>query len=243
MLDVSSKVVVITGASRGLGRGLAEELARRGAKLGLCARTAIVGVEGVARELDVTDEAAVMEFAAAVASAHGPIDLWINNAGVLDPVVFVRALGTDALMRHLAINVAGVLHGTKAFVHHLRATGREGVLINISSGAALKGYAGWGAYCAGKAAVDRLTECVALEEGAALRAYSVAPGVIDTDMQAQIRGMSEAEFPEREKFVQLKRDEAFNTPAFVARELSTIAFGASPPPSGAVLRLPSERRA
>lgn len=240
MIDVSEKVVVITGASRGLGKGMAEEMRRLGVSLGLCARSDIAGIEAVTARVDVTDRAAVAAFAEQVIARHEKIDLWINNAGVLEPVRFVRDLEADALMRHLAVNLAGVLHGTAVFVDHLRQSDREGVLVNISSGAALRGYAGWGAYCAGKAGVDRLTECVELEEGRRLRAYAVAPGVIDTDMQRALRSMSEEQFPALEKFLQLKRDEAFNSPAYVAREILRIAFDPSARPEAVVLRLPSE---
>jgi NAD(P)-dependent dehydrogenase (short-subunit alcohol dehydrogenase family) len=121
------------------------------------------------------------------------------------------------------------------------ATGAGGVLVNITSGAALGGYAGWGAYCMGKAAVDRLTECVQLEEASlGLRAYAVAPGVIDTDMQRTVRALDEERFPLVEKFRQLKRDEAFNSPAWVARKLLAIAFDPAARPEKVVVRVPPE---
>lgn len=223
---------------------MAEELLRAGMRVGVCARgeLPLAGREGVvATRLDVRDEAAMLSFADEVARSLGPIDLWINNAGVLEPVAFVRELGPEALMEHLAINVGGVLAGTKAFVRHLRSTKREGVLVNISSGAALKGYAGWGAYCAGKAAVDRLTECVQLEEAAhGLRAHAVAPGVVDTAMQETIRAKTEDEFPMVERFRDLKRRRAFNSPRFVARSIARIAFDSQARPDAVVLRLPDE---
>ncbi len=240
MIDVSDKVVVITGASRGLGRGMAEEMARLDCRLGLCSRSACALDGAVSASVDVRDASAVDKFATAVVERHGRIDLWVNNAGVLDPISFVRDLEPTALMQHLEINVAGVLNGTRAFLRHLHDREAAGVLINISSGAALKGYAAWGAYCAGKAAIDRLTECVALEEPK-LRAYSVAPGVVDTDMQKTVRGLTEAQFPMVEKFLQLKRDEAFNTPAFVAQHLLRIAFDPDVTPDAVVCRLPNEK--
>jgi NAD(P)-dependent dehydrogenase (short-subunit alcohol dehydrogenase family) len=241
MIDVDSKVVVITGASRGLGRGMAQEMAKLGCHLGLCARSdsAIEGVEAVTAQADVTDEAAVASFADSVIEAYGRIDLWINNAGVLEPIKFLRDLSTDELMAHLAINIGGVVNGTKVFAAHLNEQRRDGVLINISSGAALKGYAAWGAYCAGKAAVDRLSECADLEEEH-MRAYAVAPGVVDTDMQRTIRSKTPEEFPMVEKFHQLVRDDAFNSPAFVARSLLNIAFDPGARPDAVVLRLPAE---
>ncbi|MCA9623518.1 MAG: SDR family oxidoreductase, partial [Myxococcales bacterium] len=187
-LDVRGKVVVITGASRGLGRGMADAMRERGVRLGLCARGQVTerSHDVFARSVDVTDGEAVMAFAGEVVDALGPIDLWINNAGVLEPIAFVRDVSSEDFQQHLAINVLGVLHGAQAYLAQLsrRPPGHKGVILNISSGAALKGYAGWSAYCAGKAALDRLSECLQAEEGAGgLRVHSVAPGVIDTDMQ------------------------------------------------------------
>lgn len=231
--------MVITGASRGLGRGMAEAMAQRGLRLGLCARSDCALEGAVSRSVDVTDEAAVRAFADDVVAAFGRIDLWINNAGVLDPVSFVRDVSTEALMQHLAINVAGVMHGAKAFTDHVRSRDGEGVLINISSGAALKGYAGWGPYCAGKAALDRLSECIDLEEER-VRVHAVAPGVIDTDMQHKIRGMTKEQFPMVDKFLQLAKDDAFSTPPYVADKLLDIAFSEDARPGSVVLRLPPQ---
>jgi benzil reductase ((S)-benzoin forming) len=194
-----------------------------------------------ATAVDVTDGAAVAAFAERVAAELGPIDLWVNNAGVLDPMGPVRDLDPGEVERHLRINVLGVLHGTQAYVRHVRGHGRGGVLVNISSGAALRGRAGWAAYCAGKAAVDRLTEVVALEEAAAgLRAYAVAPGVVDTDMQVQIRASSPDRFPDVEQFRELERQGAFNSPAWVADHLLDLVLDEDARPGVVVLRLPAE---
>ena len=115
------------------------------------------------------------------------------------------------------------------------------MLINISSGAAWQGYAGWAAYCASKAGVDRLTEVVHLEERAAgLRAYAVAPGVVDTHMQELIRGSALEDFPEVERFRELKRSGGFNSISFVASHLLELAFGSAMAPEGPLVRLPQE---
>ena len=227
-MKLDGKTVVITGASRGIGAGLAEELAARGMKLGLCARGAPVlasSASVVAEELDVRDAAAVERFGRRVEVELGPIDLWINNAGVLDPIGPLRDVAPEEFARHIEINVLGVMHGSRFYVQHRRSSGGGGVLINISSGAGRKGYFGWGAYCAGKAAVDRLSECIALEEkDAGLRVHSVAPGIIDTHMQEQIRASTPDQFPEVGRFVQLKRDEKFSSTAWVAARLLDLVF-------------------
>jgi benzil reductase ((S)-benzoin forming) len=240
---MKGRVVVITGASRGLGAGMAEAMRARGCRLGLCARgepvIAEIAGEVVSRRLDIRDAAAVEAFCAAVAEALGPIDLWINNAGVLEPIAYVRDVDPAAFLDHLAINVGGVLAGSQAYVRHLRATGRRGVLVNVSSGAAQKPYPAWGAYCAGKAAVDLLTGVIAAEEPS-VRAHAVAPGLIDTAMQSRIRELSPEEFPPVDKFLAIKAEERFNSPAFVADFLLSLAFS----PQGdepVVIRAPEER--
>lgn len=236
--ELAGKVAVITGASRGLGAGLAATFRAHGLRLGLCARSELPAHEGEVRAaLDVGDAAALEAFAAEVAARLGPIELWVNNAGILDPVCFVRDLSPADLNAHIQVNLIGALNGAQAFLRH-RAP--EAVLLNVSSGAALKGYAGWGAYCAGKAALDRLSECLALEEPG-LRVHSVAPGVIDTDMQRKIREVPLERFPERERFRQLKRDEAFNTPEFVAEHFLRIAFDPAARPEDVVTRTPTQR--
>lgn len=227
-MDVTNRVAVITGASRGLGAGLARDFLSRGMRVGVCARTEPAvdsGERVVSAAVDVTDEAAVEAFVARVTEQLGPIDLWINNAGVLAPIGPVRDLDADEFRTLIDINVVGVFLGSRAFVRHLRETGRPGVLINVSSGAAYNGYAGWSAYCASKAAVDLFTESLQLEEAdTGLRAHAVAPGVIDTDMQALIRSMPKDRFPMVDKFLAMKRDNSFRTPAQVAADFLALSF-------------------
>lgn len=243
--DLAGRTAVVTGASRGLGAGLAEDFAARGLTLGLCARsrpTLAAGEHVVAESVDVRDASAMRSFARRVEERFGVIDLWINNAGVLDPIQPLRDIDVEAFRSHIDVNLTGVFVGTQLYAEHVRRHG-SGVLINISSGAALHGYAGWGPYCASKAGVDRLTECVALEEAASgLRAHAVAPGIVDTDMQRLIRDCTPEQFPDVERFRQFKRDEAFNTTAFVARHLLEIAFDPAREEEPVVLRLASERR-
>jgi benzil reductase ((S)-benzoin forming) len=243
-LDLAGRCAVITGASRGLGAGLAQAFHARGLRLGLCARSTPVLADAsdvVAERLDVRDAAAVGAFGEKVTAHFGAIDLWINNAGLLEPIAPLRDVAVDAARLHLEVNVLGVLHGTQAFVRHVRQRGGEGVLVNISSGAASKPYAGWSLYCAGKAAVERLTECVALEEAAhGLRAHAVAPGVIDTDMQALIRATPAERFPDAPRFRARKRENRFNSTAFVAEHLLAIAFDPAARPAEVCIRLPDQ---
>jgi len=272
-VKLTGRTAVITGVSRGLGAGLARVFHAEGMRLGLCARSPVerwewgfevplqsressrdaavspsaASPEGLHLEsLDVRDIEALEGFARRVEQRFGGIDLWINNAGVLDPIGPLRDQTTRDVAENLEINVVGVVAGSQVFVRHLhrlrtQEPERAGVLVNISSGAARRPYAGWGAYCASKAAVDRLTECLQVEEAEhGLRAFSVAPGVIDTDMQAKIRACGPERFPEVERFWQLKRSQGFSSARFVARQLLELAFGTRDEPDEVLIRLPSE---
>lgn len=241
MPSLEGKVAFVSGASRGIGEALARRFAERGLRLVLCARGTPALAEGeqvLARRIDVRDAEAMAALVPEIEARFGAVDLWINNAGVLEPIQPVRDVPVEAFREHIDTNLVGVFIGSQCYVRHLRRLGRGGVLVNMSSGAAWKPYAGWGAYCAGKAGVERLTEVVAAEEaGIGLRAYSVAPGVIDTAMQARIRAANEADFPERERFVERKRTGAFNDPRAVADELLAIAFDPERRPAGVAVRI------
>lgn len=242
---LEGRTAVITGASRGIGAAIAREWERRGLRLGLCSRGSPPLPDGprvVAARLDVTDEKALDDFVARVEARFGSIDCWVNNAGVLEPIAPLRDVEAGDFRRHVDVNLTGVFLGTRAFVRHRRGHGGGGVLINVSSGAAESAYAGWSAYCAAKAGVDRLTECVQLEEAdQGLRAYAVAPGVVDTDMQALIRATPAERFPALPRFLGLSRDGAFNTAGFVADRLLEIAFDPAMRPDTVVVRLPWEK--
>jgi len=243
--DLTGRVAVITGASRGLGAAMAQDFRARGMKLALCARGELPmgsGAEVLTARLDIADQEAVDAFAASAITKFGRLDLWINNAGVLEPVVAVRDLSAAALRHHLDINLFGALYGSQAMMRHVASREGGGVLLNISSGAAWGGYAGWAAYCMGKAALDRLTETIQLEEAAnGLRAHAVAPGIIDTDMQKTIRASAEEVFPMVAKFHEYKENNLFNSPAFVAERLLELAFAEAPEEREVVIRLAMEK--
>ena len=226
------RVAVITGASRGIGAGLAHYFHERGVHLGLCARSACALADGervLTERFDIRHEAAVDAFAERVAARFGHIDVWINNAGVLAPVGPLRTVAVDEFKHNLDVNVVGVFLASRAYARQVRASARGGVLINISSGAATSPYAGWSAYCAGKAAVDLLSGCIQLEErDAGLRVHAVAPGIIDTDMQDIARTSSVEDFPLVADFRGYKERDAFNRPEYVAEKLFQLAFDPQP---------------
>jgi NAD(P)-dependent dehydrogenase (short-subunit alcohol dehydrogenase family) len=243
---LDGKVAFISGASRGVGAALAERFAEIGLRLVICSRTspALAASETVvAASLDVRDEKALDALVGQAEERFGAIDLWINNAGVLDPIQPIRDVSLEDFREHIDINLAGAFLGTRTYVRHLRRFRKGGILINVSSGAAWNAYEGWGAYCAGKAGVERLTEVVALEEaGIGLRAHSIAPGVIDTAMQSLIRASSVENFPEVERFREIERSGGFNSARYVADEFLAIAFDPDRKPESVAVRLEDEPR-
>ncbi len=254
--NVAGRVAVVTGASRGLGAGLAVHFAGSGLHLGLCARhrprlvarTRPTAQEGhvVASEtpvlsaVDVTDRDALERFADTVVARFGRIDLWVNNAGLLGPIAPLALADGADVARTIEVNVTGVANGSSVFAAHVRERPGRGVLVNISSGAATRPYEGWAAYCATKAAVDQLTRVVALEEARhELSAYAVSPGLVDTEMQVAIRGADVSWFPERERFRRVAEEHRFNSPGWVAEHILAMAFGPERPDSG-TLRIPDQ---
>jgi NAD(P)-dependent dehydrogenase (short-subunit alcohol dehydrogenase family) len=247
--DVPSELVaVITGTSRGLGAGMAATLAGEGCRLGLCARrepTAPQGAEAWTASIDVSDAEALDRFALGVVERFGRVDLWVNNAGVLEPIGPLADADPGAVRRHVDINVLGVANGSASFARHVRTRPGGGVLVNISSGAATTPYEGWAPYCASKAAVEMLTEVVAREErGHGLRAYALAPGVVDTPMQALVRSTSIKDFPAGDRFRRLHRQGGLNSPEWVARFiLERLVDGTTASEAGGVVqfRVPDQR--
>ena len=198
MAALSGKVVIVTGASRGIGAAAAAALAAAGAAVMLAARDAklsaevaskIVAAGGKAAALacDVADYAAVEALVAATTQRFGRPDILINNAGVIEPIATIATADPTAWAQNVQINLVGAFNAVRAVLPGMLAAG-GGTIVNVSSGAALRPLEGWGAYCAGKAGMAMLTRAIMLEEGAhGIRVFGFQPGTTDTDMQVLIR--------------------------------------------------------
>ena len=196
--ELKGKVALVTGASRGLGEGAARALASAGAPVMLLARDgklagevakAIGQAEGRAEAVacDVSDYAAVQKVVAETESRLGPVDILINNAGVIEPIAEVASSDPAAWAENISINLVGAYHVLRAVLPGMLARG-GGTIVNISSGAAYRPLEGWSAYCSGKAGLAMLTRAIALETaGKGIRIFGFSPGTIDTDMQVKIR--------------------------------------------------------
>ena len=159
----------------------------------------------------------------------------INNAGLMPPVAPIGAIAARDLAETMRVDLEAPMLLTAAF---LRATGNwkaQRKVLNISSGLGRRPMASQAAYCAAKAGMDHFTRCVALEEAArpnGAKLCSLAPGVIDTDMQVQLREADAAQFPDRATFTGLKKQGALDSPQQAAAKvlgfLARPDFGANP---------------
>jgi NAD(P)-dependent dehydrogenase (short-subunit alcohol dehydrogenase family) len=193
----TSKVVVLTGVSRGLGLAMAEEFIGRGHTVIGCARSGDVLKKLQHRHprpnsfqrVDVAVETEVQRWAAAVIKQHGPPDLLINNAAIINQNAPLWQIGDPEFSRVIDVNIKGVANVIRHFVPAMIKRGR-GVIVNFSSGWGRSVDAEVAPYCATKFAIEGLTRALALELPASLAAVALNPGVIDTAMLQSCFGAS-----------------------------------------------------
>ena len=195
MSNVKDKVVVITGASSGIGAAAAELLAEQGAKVVLSARRKgrmdelaekirSAGGEALVVESDVTDAEQMKSLAAAAKDAYGSVDVWVNNAGVM-PLSPVAMGKTDEWNQMVDVNIKGVLNGVAAAHPHMLEQG-TGHFVNVSSVAGHIVFPGAAVYCATKFAVRALSEGIRMESGGTVRVTNISPGAVRTELTDHI---------------------------------------------------------
>ncbi len=226
---------IITGSSRGLGAALVAQRLQPGhIVLGL-ARQANAELQAQADAAGVRLEQWPIDLADGLAAAQR-LQAWlatldastlasatlINNAGVLSTPAALGVGPLAELSTALRVGLEAALLLSAAFLQATAAWPAQRRVLNISSGLGRRGMAGSAAYCAAKAGMDNFSRAVALEQAAlahGARVVSMAPGVIDTDMQAQLRGADASLFPEREMFAQLHAQGQLMSPQACAQVL------------------------
>lgn len=202
MSEINGKVVIITGASSGLGKATAHRLAKGGAKLVLAARREerLVelrdeikehGGDAIYRVTDVTDRDQVEALAAAAKETYGRIDVLVNNAGLM-PLSPLDELKVDEWEQMIDVNIKGVLYGIAAVLPIMREQ-HVGHIINLSSIAGHKVFPASAVYSATKFAVRALSEGIRQEGNGEIRSTNISPGAIATELTSTISHPETAE--------------------------------------------------
>jgi len=197
---LAGRVALITGASRGIGRAIAQRYAEEGADLVLAA-TSLAGLEATRADaeaagarvalqaVDVADRAQVQALVEAAVAAFGGVDVLVNNAGVYHAAPLLDTAPED-FDRVMQVNVYGAFHVMQGLLRHMRERGR-GKVVNIASTAGKWGSMNQSAYNASKHALVGLTRCAALELGpTGINVNAICPGFVETDMLDSFRAHS-----------------------------------------------------
>ncbi|MBL8444734.1 MAG: SDR family oxidoreductase [Zoogloeaceae bacterium] len=225
---------IVTGHSRGLGAAIANRLLMQGIPVLAIARSPCPDLAArfpdllVEVALDLTqperlsrwlDGETLREFLADCERA-----LLINNAGMLQPVGRLEMQDPRRVADAINLNVTAALMLASAFAES-SACAADRRILHVSSGAARSPYPGWSVYCASKAALDHHARAVSLDATPGLRICSLAPGVIDTAMQADIRASSLEQFPLRDKFEAMQKSGGLAQPGPTAERLLRFLLG------------------
>lgn len=220
-----STLFIITGTSRGLGAALAKVARRMSDSVVVTVSRESVAEAPDHYTVDLADTAALVATGTRIAATLAPRyerAVLINNAGVVAPVMPLARADGEALARNIAVNLTAPLVLMQWFAARVAPRAVASAIINISSGAGRRPIAGWGAYCASKSGLDMASRVMAEECAAAgngLKVTSLAPGIIDTGMQAEIRVTSADDFADVERFRAFKAEGALASADAVAEQI------------------------
>lgn len=242
------ELVILTGASRGLGRALAEQLLAPARLLLTVSRHPDPSLQEAAAQRGSALEQWALDLAHGVGAA-ARLEAWlhkqdpgrftaatlVNNAGLLGRVGPIQDADAESIAAALRVGLEAPALLAAAFLRATESWNVPRKVLNVSSGAGRRAIAGWSVYCAAKAGLDHLSRVMALDEARrpnGARVVSLAPGVIDTDMQAELRAADAAGFPDQPRFREMKAEGQLATPAeAAARVLAYLArpdFGMEP---------------
>jgi sepiapterin reductase len=229
-----AKLALLSGGSKGLGAALCAHYLAQGYEVREFSRS---GKSSQSVSVDLADPQGAslifdQAFSLLARQSYEEI-VAINNAATLYPIGPASAKDAADIASNIQINITGSAVFASRVVAAFQQHACPKTIVNISSGAALKAYAGWSLYCMAKAGTEAFFRCVAVEqeqEAHPFRLLNIGPGVIDTDMQAAIRSASKQDFPQIDRFLELKRTGSLRSPAEVATLIADIV--ASPVASG-----------
>jgi benzil reductase ((S)-benzoin forming) len=213
----------ITGTSRGIGKAVTELLLENSENrvVGFARTNTIEHPNYTHHTLDLNDLTAVKAFEFPALADADQIVLF-NNAGTLGTLKQVEHIDPDDIIAAYNINLISPSIMINAFMKNYSSNDATKLIVNVSSGAAQNPYAGWSLYCASKAGLDMFTRVVELEQQEhphkKIKTHAVAPGVVDTGMQTEIRSADKAHFVSLNKFVELKESGDLVSPQLVAKK-------------------------
>ncbi len=234
---LKNKNIIITGASRGIGKGIAEVFAKHGANVAFTYSSSVDAANALEKELtsmgvkakgyqsNAADFESAQNFVADVIKEFGSVDVLINNAGITKDNLLMR-MSEEDFDKVIAINLKSVFNLTKAIVKPMMKQ-RSGSIINMSSVVGVKGNAGQANYAASKAGILGFTKSIALELGSRnIRCNAIAPGFIETEMTAKLDPKSVDDW---RKTIPLKRggspEDIANACVFLASDMSSYITG------------------
>lgn len=250
--ELQGQVAIVTGASRGIGKAVAEQLAAAGASVVLTARNQ-EQVESVAAALrqkgatavgipaDVSDPAQVENVTKLALDHYGRVDILINNAAVVWPVAEVINTDAEAWAYSIQVNLLGPFYLARK-VLPVMVSRHFGRIVNISSGAAINPIAGASAYSTAKAGLDMFTRALAQEIGdTGVTVTSLHPGMVDTDMQVDLRSVdTSASRFDLSRFHKAHQQGQLRLPGDVARTVLWLAGPWSHEQNGKIFRIADE---
>jgi len=239
-------VIVITGASGGLGSALAMEAGNKKMKVVLMARSR-EKLERLAGEIkkgggqalvlttDITNPESVRTSFMAADNKWGRVDVLFNAAGVVEPLKRIEDVMDSEFINSLSVNLLGMYVATREAFRRMKKQTDGGTVINITSGAAIRPYVGWGMYGSQKAAMDMFTRVASLEyDNKSIRIAAISPGPFESGMQEKVRSTSKEDFPAKDKFVNLHESGKLLKPEIIAPIILEIGLSDWPELSGRI---------
>jgi benzil reductase ((S)-benzoin forming) len=222
-------ILIITGGSKGIGKAIAKKYASKNYKVYSLSRST-VDLENITQisvdlsNLKETESSFKMLLTEFNIEQVSSITL-INNAGRIGKISSLENLKTEDIAKTIQLNTITPLVLSSLFISILEKTNCKKQIINISSGAAKTPYQGWSVYCTSKAGIDMMTKTIANEQIAiknSVKCVSIYPGVVDTNMQTDIRNTQEKDFSSLQRFKDLKENNELYSAEFVAEKIYTI---------------------
>ncbi|RDI41389.1 (S)-benzoin forming benzil reductase [Falsibacillus pallidus] len=226
------KTAVITGASRGLGFGIAKNMLEEGIGVITISRNENIEIKELANknglsynhfQCDLSSEKDVVETfgkAASIAFSSGIEKVYLfNNAGTVEPIETVGSLPVEEVGFSVQTNLIAPILISNIFLHHSKESKIPADIVNVSSGAGEKPYQGWSVYCSTKAGLNMFTKTAALEQeqaGTNNKIIAYSPGIMDTNMQGTIRSSSQEAFHDIDRFKKFKENGDLRHPDVVA---------------------------